>query len=259
MALSRADLPVIALVTAYNEAATIGAILDVLKTVPAISRVQVVDDGSTDETRAIARAAGVDVIGLDVRVPVGAAIMHHLPPIPGEAVLLWCDADLVGLEPTYIEALIARFQSGRRMQVTSSRGVPQTWPGWLRNPVTRGFWAWLFGPISGERAILKSDFEAAIALAQRLGWAEMMRGYGIVLFLNWFAGVYGGGSEVVYFDKLRQRQKYQKWGGNPVREMFAQWGEFIRVFIKIRLNSLRIRALARAARNAPSPRPSVSG
>ena len=81
--------------------------------------------------------------------------------------------------------------------------------------------------------------------AFKLQWAEMMRGYGIVLFLNWYARVYGGGSEVCYFDTLRQRQKYQKWKtGNPVGQMIRQWGEFIRVWIKIRANAGRIKALA---------------
>ncbi|RFB05828.1 glycosyltransferase family 2 protein [Parvularcula marina] len=244
-ALARQDLPVIACVTAYNEAETIGAILETLKQVNGITRVQVVDDCSEDATAEIARAAGVKVISLPEKVPVGQAIMHHLEGMEPEAIVLWCDADLVGLEPGHMQTLIDSFREGTRMQVTSSRGVPPNWPGWARNGAVKAFWGWLFGPISGERAILKSDFEAAIALASKLEWAEMMRGYGIVLFLNWYARAYGGGSEVKYFDTLRQRQKYQKWKtGNPVGQMFRQWGEFIRVWMKIRLNAGRIRKLA---------------
>lgn len=128
----------------------------------------------------------------------------------------------------------------------SSRGVPPNWPAWLRNRGVRAFWGWLFGPISGERAILHSDFVAAIELAQKLHWVEMMRGYGIVLFLNWYASTYGGGSVVTYFDDLRQRQKYQKWGGNPAGEMARQWAQFIFVWMKIRMNAPRIKALVRA-------------
>ncbi len=242
----RAQLPVIALVTAYNEAPTIGAILEVLKACPEIDRVQVVDDGSTDETRAIAEAAGVSVISLETRVPVGQAIMHHLTNIDEEAILLWCDADLLGLKPQHMTALINKFRERGIMQSMSSRGVPPTWPGWARNGVVKAFWGWLFGPISGERAILRSDFLAAIDLAQKLHWAEMMRGYGIVLFLNWYANTYGEGSTVTYFDDLRQRQKYQKWGGNPVGEMLRQWGQFIFVWMKIRMNATRIKAMAQA-------------
>lgn len=241
----RSRLPVIACVTAYNEAPTIGAILETLKSCPSIARVQVVDDASEDDTRAVALAAGVKVTTLAKKVPVGQAIMHHLEGMEDEAIVLWCDADLVGLETVHMETLISTFRNGQRMQVTSSRGVPPNWPGWLRNDLVKGFWGWLFGPISGERAILKSDFQAAIHLAGKLQWSEMMRGYGIVLFLNWYARVYGAGSEVCYFDTLRQRQKYQKWQtGNPVGQMLRQWAEFIRVWIKIRLHSRRIKALA---------------
>lgn len=241
----RQFLPVIACVTAYNEAPTIGAILDTLKACPSITRVQVVDDCSEDETRAIAEAAGVKVISLPEKVPVGQAIMHHLTDMEEEAIVLWCDADLIGLKPWHMEELIARFQESQLMQVTSSRGVPPNWPAIARNGIVKAFWGWLFGPISGERTILKSDFEAAIALASKLHWSEMMRGYGIVLFLNWYAHAYGEGSEVRYFDTLRQRQKYQKWKtGNPVGQMVKQWGEFIRVWIKIRVNAGRIKRLA---------------
>lgn len=238
---------VVACVTAYNEAATIGDILDTLCQCASVDEVQVVDDGSTDQTPEIARSKNVRLIQLSERVPVGQAIMHHLTSLEDQTILLWCDADLVNLEMTYMEELIATYRAGAYMQVMSSRGVPPNWPEWLRNGMVKSFWAWLFGPISGERAILKSDFEAAITLAQKLGWAEMMRGYGIVLFLNWYAKTYGNGSKVCYFDKLRQRQKYQKWGGNPVQEMLRQWGQFIAVWIKIRVNAPRIKRIARTS------------
>lgn len=239
------DLPVIALVTAYNEESTIGPILEALQGCEAIDRIQVVDDGSTDGTAAIAEAAlGVHVIRLAERLPVGQAIMYHLTTIEEEAILLWCDADLIGLRSEDMSEILSTFGAGEWMQVTSSRGAPQRWPAWLRNGAVKAFWGWLFGPISGERAILRSDFVKAIELSRRLDWAEMMRGYGIVLFLNWYARVYGGGSTVRYFDHLQQRQKYQKWGGKARVEMLRQWGQFVAVWCKIRLNARRIKALA---------------
>lgn len=245
-----APLPVIALVTAYNEEQTIGAVLDALLACPAIDQVQVVDDGSTDATASIAEARGARVIRLPERIPVGAAIMHHLDTVEDEAVLVWCDADLLGLRPEHMATLVERYQVGDRTQVMSSRGVPPNWPNWLRNGAVKAAWGWLFGPISGERVILYSDFMAAISLARRLNWAEMMRGYGIVLFLNWYAAAFGKGSSVCYFDDLRQRQKYQKWGGNPVGEMLRQWGQFGAVWVKIRVNAARIRRLARSPEGA---------
>ncbi|ADM09365.1 glycosyltransferase [Parvularcula bermudensis HTCC2503] len=253
--MSRSELPVIACVTAYNEESTIGAVISALKACPLVDRVQVVDDGSEDATAAIAEALGARTLRLPRRVPVGEAIMHHLDDEEGEVILLWCDADLVGLRPDHVGTLIDRFRMGQMMQVTSSRGVPPTWPGWARNRVIKALWAWLFGPISGERAILKSDFCAAKALAASLQWSEMMRGYGIVLFLNWYASRFGGGSVTCYFDDLTQRQKYQKWKtDHPVRQMVAQWGQFAAVWGKIRLNRGRIEALAVEQAPLPSSR-----
>lgn len=234
-------MKVIALVTAYNEAATIDRVLTALKRCPDIDYIHVVDDGSTDETATIAQETGVAVTSLPRREPVGEAIMHHLTGIQEECLLVWCDADLIGLTPDMISRLVEDWKAGNVTQTMSSRGVPPSWPGWLRRGPVRAIWAWLFGPISGERVILYSDFQNAITLARSLGWAEMMRGYGIVIFLNWYSMKFGMGNRVIYFDTLRQRQKYQKWGKQKFWEMPRQWVQFAAVWIKIRLNARIIR------------------
>ena len=237
----RSTLKVIACVTAFNEEATIGEIIDVLKQCSAIDSVQVVDDGSTDRTREEAEARGVTVISLPERVPVGQAIMHHLTTTDEECILVWCDADLVGLKPEYMAELISRFRNENVTQSLSSRGVPPTWPDWLRGWPVKQLWTWAFGPISGERAILRSDFLQAIELSRRLEWDEMMRGYGIVLFLNWYGHTFGSGHVITYFDRLRQRQKYQKWGKVSFWEMVRQWIQFGIVWVKIRLHAGQIK------------------
>ncbi len=241
---TRAGPPVIACVTALNEEATVGGVVAALKAAPSISRVQLVDDGSTDDTAGRARAAGATVRTLPEWVPVGEAIMNHLDMTgEEEAILLWCDADLTGLTPDHVEALIARYRRGDVTQSLSSRATPPNWPGWLRTSA-RPFWAWFFGPISGERVILQSDFAKAIALARRLEWAEMMRGYGIVLFLNWYADQFGRGTAITYLDGLRQRQKFQKWqGSRPRLQMVKQWIVFGSVWLKIRMNAGRIKRM----------------
>ena len=48
------------LIPAYNEAATIGEVLERIAALDLDSQVIVVDDGSTDDTAAIAEAAGAD-------------------------------------------------------------------------------------------------------------------------------------------------------------------------------------------------------
>ncbi|MEL6365254.1 MAG: glycosyltransferase [Pseudomonadota bacterium] len=244
-------LPVVALVTAYNEAATIGAVVETLLASDAIARVHVVDDASTDATADIARAAGAAVTTLPTKVPVGEAIIAHLDAVTEDCLLLWCDADLVGLKPHHADALIARYRAGGLFQTLSSRGVPRRWPGWLR-ALLRPAWAAAFGPISGERVMRRADFAAAIGFARSLGWAETMRGYGVVLFLNWYGRTFGGGSEVLYFDDLAQRQKYKKWGLRAAPQMARQWLQFAAVWLKIRRHDAALRRAALNYRARPA-------
>ncbi len=63
---------VVVIVPAFNEAKTIGAVLDDLKSVEA--RVIVIDDGSTDSTRAITKSHGVAVFSHAVNRGLGASL-----------------------------------------------------------------------------------------------------------------------------------------------------------------------------------------
>jgi hypothetical protein len=56
--------PAIALVPALNEGARIGLTVEALRSLPAMSEVIVIDDGSTDDTAAVARAAGACCLSL---------------------------------------------------------------------------------------------------------------------------------------------------------------------------------------------------
>ncbi|MGV6802038.1 MAG: glycosyltransferase [bacterium] len=236
------NLPVIACVTAYNEEATIGSVLSALSAARLVDGVQLVDDGSTDNTKNIAKTYNIKLIGLAERRPVGRAIMHHLDDIETNSILIWCDADLRNLTSEMIDRLIEEYRKGQKTQVMSSRGVPESWSAPIRRAL-RGSWAWFFGPLSGERVILYSDFKKAITLAQSLGWSEMMQGYGIVIFLNWYAMEYGKGNKIIYFDQLQQRQKYQKWGFKSIWQMPLQWVSFAKVWVKIRVNHKKIKKL----------------
>lgn len=63
---------VLAVVPAYNEAATVGTVVEQLRRLHL--PVVVVDDGSTDETARVARRAGAVVLSLPVNVGVGGAL-----------------------------------------------------------------------------------------------------------------------------------------------------------------------------------------
>ena len=64
----------LAVVPAYNEAATVGRVIDALRRHAPELDILVVDDGSTDATALIAEAAGVSVLRLPFNLGIGGAV-----------------------------------------------------------------------------------------------------------------------------------------------------------------------------------------
>jgi glycosyltransferase involved in cell wall biosynthesis len=113
------------LIPAYNEAATIGEVLDRIALLDLEAQVIVVDDGSTDDTAAIAEAAGATVIRQANRGK-GAAIRAAIPLIEGEIAVIQ-DADME-YDPAEVPSLIDPIVSGVADVVFGSRlsgGRPQ--------------------------------------------------------------------------------------------------------------------------------------
>ena len=107
-------------VPAYNEAATIGEVLERIAALGLDAQVVVVDDGSTDATSEIAEAAGAQV----VRQPnagKGAAIRAAVPLIDGDIVVIQ-DADME-YDPADVPLLIEPIERGVADVVLGSRGV----------------------------------------------------------------------------------------------------------------------------------------
>ncbi len=95
-----------AIVPAYNEAERIGHVLTPLKRAPLVEEIIVVDDGSEDETADIARKMGVKVLVLSGNLGKAAALDHGVRHARNP-VLLFLDADLVGLKAAHVQELIA--------------------------------------------------------------------------------------------------------------------------------------------------------
>jgi glycosyltransferase involved in cell wall biosynthesis len=113
------------LIPAYNEAGTIGEVLERIAALGLDAQVIVVDDGSTDDTAAIAEAAGATVIRQPNRGK-GAAIRAAISEADGEIGVIQ-DADME-YDPAEVPELIEPIVRGAADVVYGSRlrgGKPQ--------------------------------------------------------------------------------------------------------------------------------------
>src|SRR6202142_1824676 len=107
------DLQVSVCLPARNEEPTIGAIVSEAVRLEMVSEVVVLDDGSTDDTAAVARAAGARVVAESSVLPEtgpgsgkGNAMWKSLYACTGD-IICWVDADLRNFRGEYIERLCA--------------------------------------------------------------------------------------------------------------------------------------------------------
>lgn len=98
-------MSVAAIIPAYNEEKTIENVINVVKAVDKIDRIIVVSDGSEDQTAEIARKCGVEVIALSKNVGKGGAMSRGVKRSK-EDIILFLDADLIGLTTKHVEDLI---------------------------------------------------------------------------------------------------------------------------------------------------------
>lgn len=109
------------IICAYNEAPRIAAVLRVASRHKMIGEIIVVDDGSHDDTAAVARGfPGVSVLALPQNRGKTAAMAHGLAATRHDDILL-LDADLQGLTLDDLDALIAPVASGRAAVAFSLR------------------------------------------------------------------------------------------------------------------------------------------
>ncbi len=108
------------LIPAYNEEKTVGAVVEAARR--AGFPVVVADDGSRDRTAEVAERAGARVVRLGKNRGKGAAYAAGLKAVKSPYVIL-LDADLVGLKPEHLRALLAPVAAGRaEMAVGVFRG-----------------------------------------------------------------------------------------------------------------------------------------
>lgn len=92
-------------IPAYNEEKTIGNVIECVKKVELIDEIIVVSDGSVDETANISRNLDVRTIDLKQNKGKGAALVTGIENSDGD-ILIFMDADLIGLNEKHIENLL---------------------------------------------------------------------------------------------------------------------------------------------------------
>ena len=183
----------VAIVAAYNEAATIADVLRPLIASPLVAEVIVVSDGSTDETVTIAKQQGARVIDLPKNGGKGAAMLAGVAATDA-AVLLFVDADLRGFDATHIEGLLRPVLEGARVMNVGMRDRGA----WLHPIVSH------LPLISGERAMKRAVIEGI--------HPRFLQDFKVESALNYHCRQSGLAYGTVFMRGVRIRRKWEKVG-----------------------------------------------
>lgn len=191
-------MTVTAIIPAYNEEDRIAAVLATVTAVQMVGTVIVVNDGSSDGTQAAAQAVpGVEVLTLTKNGGKGGAMRAGAMHARAD-VLLFFDADLIGLKPCHVEDLLAPVCTG---DATMSMGIFRGGRLWTDM-------AQFFAPaITGQRAIRRDVFLQIPDL-------EAV-GYGIELAIN----------DYVYRQGLVRRDVTLRGVTHPMKEEKLGWAK----------------------------------
>ena len=209
-------MKVSAVVPAYNEASRIGAVLKPLVGSQSVDEVIVVDDGSDDGTAETARQYPVRVIRLEENCGKAKALDEGVMRARNE-VLLFLDADLVGLTEAHVDRLIDTY---------ATRGVDMV-VGVFANGRKNTDFAQRFNPYaSGQRILTKKLWERAKAHVHEMN-------YGIEFALSKLAVKEGWTKDKVKLEGVTHVLKEEKRGFSAgMRERFKMYGDMLKWLFK---------------------------
>lgn len=165
-----------AVIPARNEAPNIAKTIEAVKTIPSISRIIVVDDGSSDNTASIAKELGADVIHASNEHGKGGALlagMIHARSLSPDTLLL-ADGDL-GDSASNLEALVSALEDATPAAVAAfpksvaSGGGFGLVKSFARHEIHRRTGFSPLEPLSGQRALLASALDALPGVAPGFG------------------------------------------------------------------------------------------
>jgi Glycosyl transferase family 2 len=181
-----------AVIPAYNEAETVGEVVEVARRARHISEVVAVDNASTDDTAAVASRAGARVVpcfdsGKGQAMAAGVAAT-------GAEVIVFLDADLVGLRPEHVDRLAVTVLEGRAGMACGL---------FDRGPVLNPLFLHGLPVLTGQRALSRRLFE-------RLHHTDR-RGYKVEAALNTLCSDLGVPVESFVCEGLWHRTKERKY------------------------------------------------
>jgi glycosyltransferase involved in cell wall biosynthesis len=171
------------IIPALNEELVLGRTLDAIP--PALYQIVIVaDNGSTDGTAAVARAAGATVVSAPQR-GYGAACLKGLAALPaGIDIVVFMQADL-SEDPAEARALIAPIARGEADLVLGSRTLGAAEAGallphqvfgvWLAILVIRILFSHRYTDLGGFRAIRREALEGLRMRERGYGWTIEMQ------------------------------------------------------------------------------------
>jgi glycosyltransferase involved in cell wall biosynthesis len=171
------------IIPALNEAGSIG---ELLRLVPKglFSQLIAVDNGSQDDTGAVAKAAGAEVI-VEPRRGYGQACRAGLANIsPDTSAVVFMDADLSD-DPGDLHRLVRRFEEGRFDLVIGSRVLGnreagsltalQRFGNWLTTNLIRWIWGVSFTDLGPMRMVSRGALDRMVVKDPNFGWNVEMQ------------------------------------------------------------------------------------
>jgi glucosyl-3-phosphoglycerate synthase len=183
-------------IPARDEAATIGRIVELarrrlMETVPLLDEILVVDDHSTDDTAAVAAAAGAKVVHSADVLPAagpgtgkGDAVWKSLAVSTGDLVA-WVDGDITDFGPRFVTGLLGPLLTSPSVQFVKGfyrrpGGGPATGGGRVNELVARPLIARLFPHLNGIVQPLAGEFAGRRPVLEAL---PIVCGWGVDLAL----------------------------------------------------------------------------
>lgn len=191
-------MKVAAVIPAFNEEQTIGGVVSTLRRVNLIDEIIVVSDGSEDGTAIAARSAGAYVIE-HVENQGKAGAMRTGFEATNAPIILFMDADLIGLTPAHVEALLLPVIQG-----TADMSIGIFDEGRVATDLAQ-----LIAPyLSGQRAIRREVLQEMFATELD---AEVCR-FGIEVALTRHVKEKGHRVVEVSLEEMSHRMKEEKLG-----------------------------------------------